>query len=206
VLLDFDGPVCSVFAGWPAPDVAEHVRSRLLAEGMPLSEAGRTATDPLEVLRDAGAQSARGGHLAEGMLAAAELICVESATPTKGVEDFLRGCQARGISVAIVSNNSEAAVRKYLDAHGLTETIAYFATRDPSDAALMKPNPHLLRLALAELECNTSDAVMIGDSRSDMQAAVAAGVRAIGYVNKPIKAQHLSEAGADFLSSTPLAL
>ena len=29
VLLDFDGPVCSVFSGIPAPDVARRLRAEL---------------------------------------------------------------------------------------------------------------------------------------------------------------------------------
>jgi phosphoglycolate phosphatase len=38
---------------------------------------------------------------------------------------------------------------------------------------------------------------MVGDSTTDVHAARAAGVRAIGYANKPGKRERLARAGAD---------
>jgi phosphoglycolate phosphatase len=43
VLLDFDGPLCNVFAGFPAPEVARQLEA---IAGKPLN-----TDDPIEVLR-----------------------------------------------------------------------------------------------------------------------------------------------------------
>lgn len=37
VLLDFDGPVCSIFSGYPAPDVADELAATAAAAGYPVS-------------------------------------------------------------------------------------------------------------------------------------------------------------------------
>src|ERR1043165_1830612 len=51
VLLDFDGPVCGLFAGRPAPRVAAR-RGEVLADGgVSVPEALVSLGDPLEVLR-----------------------------------------------------------------------------------------------------------------------------------------------------------
>ena len=55
LLLDFDGPICSVFAGLPAPSVAARLRELLGSNGKPLPEAMAREDDPIEVLRYASA-------------------------------------------------------------------------------------------------------------------------------------------------------
>lgn len=52
--LDFDGPVCSIFAGMPDHVAAQRLRSVFAAHGINLPEAIASAHDPLEVLRYTG--------------------------------------------------------------------------------------------------------------------------------------------------------
>ena len=47
LLLDFDGPVCSIFAGLPAPTVADQLRKLFIAER--LSDRVKKTPDPIEV-------------------------------------------------------------------------------------------------------------------------------------------------------------
>ncbi|OKJ44696.1 hypothetical protein AMK25_16985 [Micromonospora sp. TSRI0369] len=54
VLLDFDGPVCSIFAGYPAPQVAAELVDVLLQRGVDVSPDLASEPEPLEVLRRAG--------------------------------------------------------------------------------------------------------------------------------------------------------
>jgi beta-phosphoglucomutase-like phosphatase (HAD superfamily) len=61
----------------------------------------------------------------------------------------------------------------------------------------MKPNPWTLRHALDRIEAPPSAIVLVGDPVTDVQAAHHAGVRFIGYANKPGKAEQLHDAGAD---------
>lgn len=54
ILLDFDGPICSVFANHPAPMVAAELLTVLTDQGIDLPAEMRSEQDPLEVLRYAG--------------------------------------------------------------------------------------------------------------------------------------------------------
>jgi hypothetical protein len=53
MLLDFDGPVYSIFAGLPAKRVAAELLTILTTYGQPIS-AGVDQADPLDVIRHAG--------------------------------------------------------------------------------------------------------------------------------------------------------
>jgi phosphoglycolate phosphatase-like HAD superfamily hydrolase len=58
----------------------------------------------------------------------------------------------------------------------------------------MKPNPAPIHQALDILGLSSADALLVGDSPSDIQACKAAGVRSIGYANKPHKWTSLADA------------
>jgi phosphoglycolate phosphatase-like HAD superfamily hydrolase len=64
---------------------------------------------------------------------------------------------------------------------------------------LLKPEPHLLNVALAALGKPAGKSTLVGDSVSDIEAAHAAGTQSIGYANKPGKASKLLRASADFI-------
>jgi phosphoglycolate phosphatase-like HAD superfamily hydrolase len=72
----------------------------------------------------------------------------------------------------------------------------YGRTRDPE---LLKPHPHCLEQALAAFGADPSDALMLGDSRPDVEAARRAGVAFLGYARNDRKEKELREAGAEHL-------
>ncbi len=196
VLLDFDGPVCDLFAGQPAREVANGLRSALIAAGVALPAAGLTSDDPMVVLHEAALVSPVGARTAQDELARAELAAVQSARETVGARAFLEACRAAALPVVIVSNNSRPAVRAYLDAHDLATLVQHVVGRSSDDVRLMKPNPHLLFEALGLLGTDVADAVMVGDSVSDVEASRTAVIRAIAYANKPHKVEALAFADA----------
>jgi beta-phosphoglucomutase-like phosphatase (HAD superfamily) len=100
--------------------------------------------------------------------------------------------------VAVVSNNS-AQAHSYLDRHGLAALVQHAQGRDSDDPHRMKPNPYSVSQALAALHASAVDAVLIGDSVTDIDAARAVDVRVIAYANKPDKTERL--AGADAATS-----
>ncbi|MEU7679733.1 HAD-IA family hydrolase, partial [Micromonospora taraxaci] len=102
-----------------------------------------------------------------------------------------------GRQLAIVSNNTSASVRAYLDRVRLTELVQHVEARDPSDPSLMKPSPHLIERAAQALGVEPDGCTLIGDQTTDVQAARSIGAASIGYANKPGKAHDLSTAGAD---------
>jgi HAD superfamily hydrolase (TIGR01509 family) len=196
VLLDFDGPVCSIFAGRAAPLVAEEIANVIRGLGHSVPSEVLAHGDPLDVLRCAGqVDEALATHV-ERALRAAELVAAETAQPTSGAADFLDACHQTGRAVAIVSNNSAPAVVRYLDRTGLAPLVAHVEGRDATSPTLMKPHPILLHRALRALDAKSESAVLIGDSQTDMEAAQAAGVSMIGYANRAGKAEILAASGA----------
>ncbi|MFF0339675.1 HAD family hydrolase [Kribbella sp. NPDC004875] len=197
ILLDFDGPVCSVFAGYPAPQITDELRALALDEVGELPPAMSAITSPHEFLSASAEVSPELARHIEAALQTAEIKAVESATPTPGVDDFLTACREAGRQVAIVSNNTGASVRAYLDRVGLADLVQHIEARDPSDPGLMKPSPHLIERAALALGVEPDACTLIGDQPTDVQAAHAIGAASIGYANKPGKADDLAAAGAD---------
>lgn len=196
VLLDFDGPVCSIFAGRAAPLVASELARMLQAHGFDVPAEALRNGDPLDVLRHAGRSGGRALADAERALRTAELAAAETALPTPGSIEFLRACSGTGRRVAIVSNNSAPAVTRYLDRLGLAQLVTHVEGRIAERPWLMKPHRALLDRASEALDAVTSSSVLIGDSLTDLEAAQAVGMPCIGYANRPGKAEALAAAGA----------
>ncbi|MEK2475683.1 HAD-IA family hydrolase [Streptomyces noursei] len=194
VLLDFDGPVCSVFAGFPAADVAQRLIELLSdPDGPPL---GPKESDPLALLRWLADEREDLVSAADEALARLEVEAVGQAQPTPGGVAFLEACAASGRSVWMVSNNATVAIDHYLSTHGLGELVAGQFGRVSGQPKSMKPSPRLLSAAMGAAEAKPSDCIFVGDAVRDVEAAHAAGMEAIGYANKPGKDAALAEAGA----------
>lgn len=195
LLLDFDGPVCSVFAGYPAPVIAAQLRelaARLGAD--PASLDG--GNDPLQLLRSLPVSTPPPlVRAVADALRDAEVTAVATARPTPHIDDLLKAAHQSGRRAAIVSNNSAAAVHTYLDRHNLSPWVDQISARtDGMDPALLKPHPHLVRQALTALHAQPDDAILVGDTHADVAAGRAAGVSVIGYANKPGKHDGLTDA------------
>ncbi|MFI1993207.1 HAD family hydrolase [Actinoplanes sp. NPDC020271] len=195
MLLDFDGPVCSIFAGYPAPRVAGELVALLDVEGVDVPPEVRSERDPLAVLRWVGeACSPDLTAAVEEALCAAELHAASVAAPTPFGREVILGARARGVPVAVVSNNSAAAIEAYLSAHGLAEFVSPIVGRPYAAPWRMKPDPGPLLDAASALEAAPESCALIGDSLSDIEAARAAGVAAIGYANRAWKVEAFAAA------------
>lgn len=197
VLLDFDGPVCSVFAGYPAPQIADELRALIRDAVGYLPGEIAEAHGPHEVLAASAVLGDKVWRRVEEALQSAEVAAVESATPTVGALAFLDACSVIDLPVAIVSNNCEASVWAYLRRAGISDRVRHVESRDPMFPDRMKPSPYLVRRAAEVLNVAPGRAVVIGDQVSDIAAAIAAGSRSIGYANKPGKDADLADAGAN---------
>ncbi|WP_328332993.1 HAD-IA family hydrolase [Kribbella sp. NBC_00382] len=198
VLFDFDGPICSVFDGYPAPQITRELLELACQLRPELVPALEQSSSPHELLLAA----ADDGELArqlEAALQKAELIAIKTARPTPGAADAIAACIASGRSVAVVSNNYAEAVSEYLIRAGLADSVSHVEGRNPSDPTLMKPNPHLIERAIKTLGTDPTSCVFIGDQTTDIEAGRLAGVPTIGYENKPGKSDALKRAGADMI-------
>ena len=198
VLLDFDGPVCSIFAGYPAPKVAAELVDMLQRRGVGVPPSLTTEPDPLEVLRRVSAA----GDVAvtraiEDALCTAELRAAESAAPTPYGREAIVAARQAGLLVAVVSNNSAGAVAAYLSAHRLASYVSPVVGRAYAEPGRMKPNPEPILHAVRALGLSPDRTVLVGDSLSDIEGSRAAGVRTIGYANRPAKAEVFRQARAD---------
>jgi phosphoglycolate phosphatase len=201
VLLDFDGPVCSMFAGYPAAQITAELRALAVERVGRHIPALADATGPHELLAAAGAVSVHLAQAIEDALQVAEIKAAESATPTPGAAEFLAACQNIGRPVAVVSNNCLPAVEAYLQRVGLAGTVQHVEARDPDDPARMKPSPYLVERAAHAIGAPLPQCVLIGDQPTDIEAARAVGAASIGYANKPGKDLDLEAAGADAITS-----
>jgi len=201
ILLDFDGPVCAIFATLTDASVAAQLRRVLDEHGAQIPERIQTVNDPLEVLRftaTIGTPSLTAR--VEDELCRAELAAVGGARQTPYAREVIVAAHQAGRSIAIVSNNSAAAIRRYLDAHRLARYITTIVGRAHADPARMKPNPMPILRAVLTLDAEPAACVLVGDSTSDIEGGRAAGVRAIGYANKPGKRNRLVQAGVDAIT------
>lgn len=122
-----------------------------------------------------------------------------------GARELLDACRAEAIPLACVTN------KPYAPARSLLEALAILA---PFDLLLggdslphKKPHPGALQHCLRYFEVTPAQALMVGDSRNDVEAARAAGVRVValpwGYNHgEPIEAcqpDWLLESLADLL-------
>jgi phosphoglycolate phosphatase len=195
LLLDFDGPICSIYAGLPAVTVADRLRKLFGDHAQLPDEIGRTE-DPLEVFAYAATVSEDLAARVETEMTDQELAAVATAAPTPYVHEVVTACQTSGRSVAVVSNNSSRAVHSYLARHGLDDRISLVVARTNHDPALLKPSPHLITQAVGALNAEPGECTLVGDSVTDVQAARLASVRSIGYANQPGKRERLTAAGA----------
>jgi beta-phosphoglucomutase-like phosphatase (HAD superfamily) len=135
-------------------------------------------------------------------LTALELEAVASSRPTPGAAELIKETTGSGRTVAIVSNNSGAAIRADLHLHDLTGDVALIVGRDDPDPDLMKPSPYLVRAAVGILDTIGAQCAFIGDSASDILAGKLAGVPVIGYAATPAKQRALTDAGAAVLATS----
>jgi phosphoglycolate phosphatase len=202
LLIDFDGPVCSLFAGTPTAPIAARLRAILTGAGVALPPAILDTGNWFEVFAFAASTSPATARRVESELAALEADAAYTAAPTPDLADVLSACHGSGRQVAIVSNNSASAVRTYLDLHALTRRIGAVAARTGHDPALLKPSSCLIKQAASELGTVPSACALVGDSPSDITAARSARASSIGYAATAGGTRQLLAAGADAIITT----
>jgi HAD superfamily hydrolase (TIGR01509 family) len=200
LLLDFDGPICAVFAGVPSSTIAGQLRDSLHAAGIPVPAEVGGEPDPLEVFQAVATVSPDAAATAQQLLAAFETRAIASAKPTPGSVDLIVTAYRTGRTVTIISNNSEAAIQAYLEDHRLSDYIRAVLGRD-HDPGKMKPSPYRVRVAVMSLNADPRECMFVGDSPTDVIAGKLAGVPVIGYANKPGKIDVLTRAQADTVTT-----
>lgn len=98
------------------------------------------------------------------------------ARPYPGCRDMLRALRAGGVKVACLTNKEHRFAVKVLDKCGLADCLDYVVGGDLAPAK--KPDPAGLLHVLGVLGGHPSRAAHLGDSRTDVETARAAGTEA----------------------------
>lgn len=195
VLLDFDGPICSVFAGYRAHEVAAEIMKRAAAAGYLLRP--DDPDDPISVYKATTGMDPDVIAAVEDALVEEESTALSRTEPHPGVPELVRQLHTAGHRLVIVTNNGAGPVSTFIERHGLAGDVEKVIGRDPRRPSLLKPSPDSILRALAHLDLPPEHGVFVGDSTSDVDAGHAAGLPVVGYANKPGKDQRLRDADAD---------
>jgi HAD superfamily hydrolase (TIGR01509 family) len=112
----------------------------------------------------------------------------------EGSRELIATLKDRGHVVVLASSAKEDEVDAYLDLLDARELADAWTTSADVDAT--KPEPDLVRSALERVQAAADDAVMVGDTPWDVEAAKRAGVGTLAVVTGGFAEQELREAGA----------
>ena len=123
-------------------------------------------------------------------------IAEVGAVPIAGAEDIFKYLRSRGVAVALTTGFSRSTLDRLLIELGWKDLIDLSIT--PSEAGRGRPYPDMLNMAVEVLGITKPEHVIVlGDTASDMQAAVAFGAgQAIGVLTGAHDEHTLHDAGA----------
>ena len=111
---------------------------------------------------------------------------INESTLINGVEEFLKWCQGKNISMAVCTNKQEHLAIDLLKKIGIYDFFEYVAGSNTFDYC--KPDPRHITSIIEILGGDIKKSLMIGDSETDANAARAASVPVIllenGYTEK----------------------
>jgi HAD superfamily hydrolase (TIGR01509 family) len=112
--------------------------------------------------------------------------------PLDGAHELIADLKGRGLKVVLASSSPEDELDHYLELLDARELADAWTTKDDVEAT--KPAPDLVRAAMDKAE--TESAVMIGDTRWDIEAASKAGIETVCLITGGWSEQELRDAGA----------
>jgi phosphoglycolate phosphatase len=193
IVFDLDGTLIDT-----APDLVDTLNVVFAREGLPpvpyetartligggartmiargIAAEGRTVT-PAELER-----------LFQDFLAHYSEHIADRSRPFPGLTDALDVLAANGARFAVCTNKLEYLSVRLLKELGLADRFAAICGQDTF--GVQKPDPEVLRRTIAAAGGTLRNAIMIGDSLTDIQTARAAGIPVIavdfGYTERPV--------------------
>jgi beta-phosphoglucomutase-like phosphatase (HAD superfamily) len=109
-----------------------------------------------------------------------------------------------GMKVAVASSAKKQDLNVYLDLAGISALLD--ASTSSDDAEASKPAPDIFNAVLKKLDVAGADAIAVGDSPYDAQAARAAGMGCIGFLSGGFTESSLRDAGCHAIYPGPGAM
>ncbi len=140
------------------------------------------------------------------------LALIDETEPLDGARELLVTLKERGHTIVLASSAKENELDHYLDLLDARDLANDWTSSADVDAT--KPDPDLVQTALAKAA--TDDAVMVGDTNWDVEAAARAGIPTVCVLTGGFAEAELREGGAvavfeslpalrERLGETPLA-
>jgi len=126
---------------------------------------------------------------------------LDQAAPYPGVPDLLDALAGRGVPLAVLSNKPDALTAHIVRA--IFPRTRFSAVRGQREGVPRKPDPTVAIALARELATDPRDCGFVGDTRTDMETAVAAGMVAIGVLWGFRDRAELVEHGAKVLLERP---
>lgn len=117
---------------------------------------------------------------------------IGEVSPLEGARELVVDLKERGHPTLLASSAPQNELDHYLDLLDARELVDGWTTDDAVEAT--KPEPDLVRAALDK--AGTDDAVMVGDTPWDVEAARKAGLETVTVITGGFSEQELREAGA----------
>jgi HAD superfamily hydrolase (TIGR01549 family) len=116
----------------------------------------------------------------------------DECEPLAGAHELIEELKRRGLAVVLASSASEKDLEHFLDLLDARDLVDAWTTS--GDVERTKPHPDIVQAALEK--AGTKDAVMVGDSRWDVEAAANAGLETVCVITGGWSEQELRDHGA----------
>jgi HAD superfamily hydrolase (TIGR01549 family) len=116
----------------------------------------------------------------------------DECIPLDGAHELVVALKERGLVVVLASSSNEDDLSHFLDELDVRDVVDDWTTADDVDRT--KPHPDVIHAALEK--AGTGDAVMVGDSRWDIEAAANAGLETVCVITGGWSEQELRDHGA----------
>lgn len=185
-------------------DIADALNATMAARGLPALPEARIrqmvgAGVPELVRRGLSAHGVADSDMQDCVAEMMQRYMARSVARTRlfdGASDVLARLDAGGVKLAICTNKPQAITEVILQQLGVATRFGAIIGESP--ARPRKPDPAMLRAALDGLGVTACDAVMIGDSGSDVGTARALGVPVV-IVRSGYGQEAPEDLGADIL-------
>jgi HAD superfamily hydrolase (TIGR01509 family) len=118
-----------------------------------------------------------------------------------GARELLELLDEEGIIVVLATSAPQEELDILLELLDSDDVI--HATTNADDVDVAKPSPDIVQVALDRAGVAAHDAVFVGDSEWDIEAASRAGVRSFGVLTGGIAGELLMQAGAERVFASP---
>lgn len=121
-----------------------------------------------------------------------ELAQKEGYKPIEGVIEVIKTLYKAGVKLAVASSSSPLEIEDVVKSLGIRKYFNKLVSS--SDVEKPKPAPDTFKLALSKLGISEKETIVIEDSEFGVEAAKAAGITCIGYINPNSGCQKLTKA------------